>query len=840
MSTTVATSEPAAVHSRSWRDLWQVPLLAVAAVLLVSGMATLMLTKPNPDVAGMVARAEGLLAEGLPEESLAVLNTEARPLINDASVSAETRQRFHAARAAAISVGQARLGADVEANHLRILEELDKAERAGRTLLDREHAIAVAALVALDRLEEAAGRIGMVSDDASDERTRLSRVVIERAMQGGQVSEALASRLLTDLGDDPMLTLEDRVWTLARRTELRLRNEASEEAIARLLRMMPRVQQADDAMRGELFLLLGESYVAGGALPEAAKQLERATSLLPPGDDLYARSMLAEGRVFEQLGDLDRARLRFEAVVGTYTASPSFRPALLSLGETLALISEVDPASATADEAVEVYALLADELLDATRRPGPILAETMSSLIERFEEQMARRELDLAAQYAQIAEDLVAAAGADERVLLSQARVNRARALQLVADALDIEPPGEGSVLTPDELGVELTEIDPSTRAQAQRWYVRAGDYFRRHADMLAGSDDDLAYADSVWNAAVMFDGGGDTAEAIASYVEFAGTIAGDPRVPAARFRLGRAYQASGEYELAAAQFEALLDLANDPERGRGVGPWGVRSYVPLAQVYLEDPDPANDRRASELLQSVLRGEAGDVESESFSDALAAMGMVHYYDGLYPSAIEQLEEAVLREGDSRESHKLKYLLADAYRLESVAITQTLGGGAVAPSIQDELEATREDHLGRAIELFAQVRDGLEAVPERRRTVLDGISLRNAYFYLGDCAFDLGDYDAAIRYYQIARDRYSDDAASLVALVQIFNAYFEAGDHEQARTASEKARRFYERLPEDAWDDPTLPMSRADWERWLDSSYELASLRADAQAAGLGG
>jgi tetratricopeptide (TPR) repeat protein len=405
-------------------------------------------------------------------------------------------------------------------------------------------------------------------------------------------------------------------------------------------------------------------------------------------------------------------------------------------------------------------------------------------------------------------------------VLHVQGRINRAQADRMVADA---------AAAAGRE--IDLGDLDPSTRVQAQRWYLHAGDYFRRHADAIAGDDDDAGYADSLWDSARMFDSAGDTTEAIASYIEFATTISDDPRLPEAEFHLARAYQSIGQYDLAAQRYEALLEIANDPERGTGVGPFAVRSYVPLAETYLEDGDPSNDQRASDLLEAVIRGEAGGVDSDAFNDALTAMGMVHYYKADYPRAIEALEESVARSTESREQLRLKYLLADSYRLEAEAIRGTLGEGAIAPTVARSLERTRESHLARAIELFAQARDEGGAIPEPRRTALEQIYLRNAHFYLGDCAFDLGDFENAIRYYGVARDAYAEDPASLVALVQIFNAYLEIGDIERARTASERARRFYERLPDDVWDDPSLPVSREDWERWLDSTYELASMRA---------
>ena len=43
-----------------------------------------------------------------------------------------------------------------------------------------------------------------------------------------------------------------------------------------------------------------------------------------------------------------------------------------------------------------------------------------------------------------------------------------------------------------------------------------------------------------------------------------------------------------------------------------------------------------------------------------------------------------------------------------------------------------------------------------------------------------------------------------------------NAYLEQGQTALARTANDRARRFYESLPATVWDDPDLPMTNAAW------------------------
>ncbi len=808
---------------RTWRELWQVPTLAAAVVLLIAGLVGVVLTKPKPDVNGYLRQAEARITRAEYPGAVETLNEHVRPHVDAPHFTKEQLQRFHVLRGRAIGRGQRELIERQTVNDESVLAEFASAEQAGAVLGGDDQVLRIESLIATDRMDEAKERIEKLPAESVSSRIGLRKALIERVLAARFPRYELAEELLIELTQDPLLNVGDRCWATARRAEIQIERGFIDEAITGLLREMPRIAAAEDNAKGELFTLLGRGYMESGAISEARKQLERATELIDDGDDLYADTLLALGNAYEQTDEMELAIEQFDHVTQDYASSDAYLPALLGRGNVLSAIAETDPAMVSIEEAVQAYVRFVEEAKgEATQG---LLEEGSRSLLRRAEEQYIRDELVIAAQYAQLAEDLWGIDQAPVDVLETQARVN----LTLAEDMLRGAVEGEEHV-------IDLADADPVTRAQTQRYFIRSADYYRRHADAIAGSDNDVAYASSLWNAADAYDRGGDSGEAIAGFIEFASTISDDPRVPEAQFRLARAYQASGEYALAADQFEDLINASHDTELGRHVGPYAVLSYVPLAQVYLADADEGNDERAEELLAIVIRGEIGDVDSEAFASALASIGQVYYLKGEYPRAIESLSEAVARGMGTRDVHRLQFLLGDARRLEADRIRDTLTQGSVAPSVARELADKRKEHLELAAQLFSEARDGLDSIDARRRTALENLYLRNSYFYIGDCAFDLGEYESAIRSYSIAKDRYSNEAASLVAMVQIFNSYFELGDLERARTASERARRFYESLPKEAWEDKSLPMSRADWERWLDSSYELAVMRSE----GLGG
>jgi tetratricopeptide (TPR) repeat protein len=116
------------------------------------------------------------------------------------------------------------------------------------------------------------------------------------------------------------------------------------------------------------------------------------------------------------------------------------------------------------------------------------------------------------------------------------------------------------------------------------------------------------------------------------------------------------------------------------------------------------------------------------------------------------------------------------------------------------------------------------------------TALQRIILRNSILYRGDCAFDLGDYELAIRHYDAAAQRLANEPASLVPMVQIVNCYAALGRLPEARTAHERAKARLKEIPETTWQGAAVPMDRRHWERWLESSLRLDQLEAKASTA----
>jgi tetratricopeptide (TPR) repeat protein len=261
-----------------------------------------------------------------------------------------------------------------------------------------------------------------------------------------------------------------------------------------------------------------------------------------------------------------------------------------------------------------------------------------------------------------------------------------------------------------------------------------------------------------------------------------------------------------------------------------GTGSWADAAIVPLAQTYLLDGDDKNDEDAERLLTGVVSGAVGGTRTDTFRGALLQLGEYYYRTGQYERSVERFEEYLQRaekDGIADRVHAARYKLGDSYRLSAGSIAKDLAGEDRPEGERRDLEQKRLDRLRKALAVYEEVETTLAGL--EHKTALEELYERNSAFYMGDCAFDLKDYDAAIRYYDGAKERYPRDPAALVAMMQIVNSLVAQGQLDRAQTANARAKRFYESLPESVWDDPTLPMSRKDWERWLDSQVKLGAL-----------
>lgn len=793
----------------AWSRLWQVPGVIGAGLLLTGALAYAVTTSPEPQFNAMLASADRLIESERYQDALTVLNDRQRgvwPWVarGEDGAPAEVRRRYHVLVARAIYLGQQDLELDNEENHLSVIREYQAAERLGATLEPEDVYRLADSYAAYGQPEVALTRASAIPSVRSDLRQRVRRRVVETWLDVRPRNETRALEELSDMLTDPLLPESEQVWALDRRADLQLRRGFSDEAVTRLLRALPRLQSAEPHELGRLHIKLAQAYLDQEAFSEAQRHVSRASEMVEPGSDDRGWVLLYQARIDEAQGELVEARDAFSEVVERYASTEAYAPALLGLAEAEAGLG-------APLVALDVYASLIDELNRPRHVGGPTRERVTRSLLNRYLDQTSFGEFESALKFATLASELYAIDTTPADVLQALAQGHRDVASSILG-GLD------------GERGVDrLADLGPAARAEAQRHLIRSAAYFREHASRFVLTDIGV-FADSLWEAATLFDQAGDLQAASDAYREFVEGMPSDPRRAEAAFRLGLTQQAMGRHDVAVRWFRGLIETARGPDAA-DVGPWAIRSYVPLAQSYLRDQAPENDDEAMELLESAVSGGIVSTGAQQFHDALLELARLHYNSGVYPRAVERATEAIERYPDDPDVTRTRFLLADSHRLLADQIEATLD-----EPMPDAERAGRRRLIAanrvKAIELFEQVRRAYENANPNTLASVDRLNLRNSYFYMGDCAFDLEEYEAAIRYYDAARQRYGSDPASLVALVQIVAAHLEMGDIGRAMTANERAKRFYEQLPDDVWDDPTLPMDRKDWERWIEASGRL--------------
>jgi tetratricopeptide (TPR) repeat protein len=797
----------------SWRSSWQMPALVGSLLLLAGGTLTAFLTAPKPDFDRMLSQAQVLLEGEKYIDALEGLNSKIGPYAARGNLSLKQQAEFHTLRGRAIYLGQQHVGVDLGANARTVLDEFNAAKAAGATLEGRDVFSMADAWITLGDYARALDLAAQLPEKDNASRGRIYKRIVEQQLRDPANSGDVSLRLLADFLKDPALPAPDRAWALSRQVQLLRRRGLVEESISKLVQTMPSLlDRAGPEALGELHLLLGRAYLETGALPEAARQLSRATELLLQTDERWATATVLLGRVEEMTRPPDEARsearAKYRYVIERFAGSEARLPALLALGELEGSGRERDEVEAS----VAAYGELVRELQGGRKHPELSVPSVTASLLERAVSRSSQQDHEGSLRFGELAERMYLHESVPAEVLMALASSHR-----LLAEEMLQVKDGRGALA--------LARLDPATREQARLHLLSAGAYYRRHADRV-GIADNASFGRSLWLSADSYDLAGEPEQAMALFGDYVKYFPGDARQPEARYRLGQAYQARGEYVLGAEQYRTLLHAASSEDPV--AGPLADLSAVPLAQCLLLDPDPANDVEAEALLWQVVRGKLGAAGTEQYRDALMELAALESRRGDFAGAIQNLEEAVARYPDDERIGMLLYNLADAYRQDARSIARTLQE-ALPDSRKQLLTETRIQRLRKAQELFDRARETLESRDPRHLTSLETLQLRNASFFAADCAFDQGNYEQAIRRYDAARERYPKDPASLVAMIQIVNAYVEMGDQVRAATANERAKLFYRSLPATAWEDPSLPISVQDWQRWLDSMSMLKPL-----------
>jgi tetratricopeptide (TPR) repeat protein len=772
-------------------QLWQLPLLLLSFALFGYAAWLLIDPQPGPSFEERMAGVRNLLRLERPHAAIEALNR----ILASGKLDDAQQAQAHLSLAEAVHLGQSRQKYSITANHLQVVEQTRLAIARGAAPDAAANRRLGESYEALGRTEQAleAYRRAMNLDPQRVHAIR--RKVIDMLIEVGDGSSADAELEL--YLQQANLSSTERAWALGERAQIL--SDAGRFTDAKLLLDQAVRLVSDPASRGDVASIGQVNYRLGyvawklGDNDDAERYLRAARELLGVSHPLDADAAYTLGRIVHGRGQSQEAISFYDAVL---TSHPGARVAPLArLGRGLARLQLREDEPAMVD------------LHDVTA------------------------EINRKASRAQHRDAVVSGLQQAQKILAS--RDDNAAALELLAyeQQLVREPAGEyfarlGDVFQrrAEQLDRQAEDAAPAERTrrqqQAREMRVRAADAFVAYSQKLVLSDD-KAYGEALWRGIDLYDRAGDLPSAIAALETFATERPDDALAPDALLRLGRAYQAAGLFDKAAAAFQR--NQARYPNTLAA-----SKSGVPLAQSLVAKGKDFYGRAEQVLLAVVDNNPLLTPEAEEFKQALFELAQLYHRTERYEQSIARLEEYTERYPQDERVGQLLYLMADSYRKSAALLEGKLSAASAAtgtnPGMDLNAAATaRAERLRQARELFDRAITHYRGKPPASE--LDEQYLRSAYLSRADCMFDLGEFEQAIALYDAAAFRYQNDTSALAAYVQIVNAYCSLGKFQEARTANEQAKWLLRRIPPESFSDGSFSMPREYWEQWLQWSSQ---------------
>lgn len=818
---------PPATKTASWTSVWQLPVLLVGVGLLGVGLVLAYPRYTPPNYHGMLDTVQEYLEAENPEEARQRMVT----LVDEGIESQDdaTRGRYYQYLGDhdwLIYADKYPVPVDTPESKTQLRkvgEAYETAEEFDRDLDGQAMQRWAEALVLLGKEDEALKIVDRMGPEHADQRYALIRELIEKHRNDGdpQAFAGMLDRFEETLREEKNKSkqLEQRQWVAQLRARHYLDVDDPQRAIDYINREMQRLRAAGAKDAPALLVLLGQAYQMVADFENARRLYAVAQQMVDDSDALNGRILVGLAQIELAVGGEgfeDRALVLFSRAAKEHPMGEAYIDALIGRAHVEAMLRRVTDAS-------DHFRLAIAQLRENTPAWDPRRKDVTTKIGSHVDRSIDLEHYDDALDYLSLLlpmydggkalppEMLRQFATIHER--LGQTRMSRAEGM----DPLTWAGPGDPPVAA-----------RRNAYQEAAFHYGKSAEYYKRHADTVTVIDDQ-AHGQSLWAAGENFDKAQRWPDAINIYAEFVTTRPNDGEQLKARHHLAEAYMADRQYQSAIGIFKDLID--ENPQSN-----WAYESLVPMARCYT-----ATDQTdaAVRLLLSIVDGHPGiRPESDTYRDALVDLARTYYLQGqsdpvYFVSAIERLDTAVERYGHTNDGPLLRYMLADSLRRSSRALSEQ---ALNARSDRQRLafQAERTERLRNAEMYYDQVITELEARYAAARSNLENLYLRNAYFYKADCAYERRDFLVAIDRYREAAQRWSEHPASLVAQVQIVNAYCELQEFQQAYVANQNALWQLSQMDDEVFDSPDMPMTRKHWEDWLRWSSELKLL--DKQSA----
>ena len=815
-----------------WRRLWQVPLLLAGLALFGLGVRAFIQTIKPVAFEQQVIGVRSLLQAENYDQAISEIN--------------RLGEYYHDPRQRAslqLLSGDAhyliqRGKAPVRTNYERVLSHYEKSIELGITpdaAMNERWGIAALVLgqpaLAVEKLEAAIAQNPallrshareLVNAYAGNHQLEKAQAILHRLLAG------FPSETPDDqehpAGNAHAEEVDNRVWALCKQIELAIASSSGERggtalagSIAGAREALKSIPEAEPG--GRVLTWLGRGELQRGNVDQANEDLLAARGRFISHNIDDGRAAILLARISEARGNLAMAAKLYEEVAEAHSGTPVWAAARLGRADVQARLAL---AAARPDEAIREQDLADFHYVIAAVRSAPtdlehpielVSGETVSAtLLTDYERAISEQDYGSALIYLALQQELNEGRPQSEAMSYRLATTRERRAEDLFTEA---------SRLT----GQPRLEKEAEARAMVA---AAAADY--QHHARLATLQDDLS-GDSLWKAAQLFDKAGEPMKSVALYEQFTRERPRDSRIPEAILAAGRLYQSAGMFDKAIAAYQKNLTDKNNSHT-----PAAYTSAVNLARCYMALADAAIDRapatapatgpatqpladtpakkeyfeRAEATLLALVQ-DSTDLrpEANEFRISLCTLGELYYRNARWADAILRLEEACQRYPQDPGIPRALFMLAESYRSSSNDIAAAIQKDPALAG-RDILETARADRLAQAAVIFSRVIGLLDPQADAATSAsitlspLEAAYVRRSYMNRAQCYFDRGDYAAAIKLYDEAATRFSEEPLAVRACVQIVNAYLALKEPTQAEAAAKRGRWILKRIPDDAF------------------------------------
>ncbi len=773
------TDPPAAGPSLG--TCWQIPALIVGLVLLGGGVAR-MAARHHP-----VTFEDRLRNVRILRDSGALLRADAylRDLLRRPDLTPAERAELHRQLMGVIHQADRPLQVHTPQNARAVVHNFEKAVHFGLTPSAEDWLIVADAYSWAEEWPSAVAAYRKALDAGAARPDHIRRLLLEAHLEQGKPITATEAEELQRILDDPQAAPRIYVWALNHRVRCLLQEGQAAEALALVKSAGERLAGTADRLALPYYEALCHT-VDGSQYSEEAETLLR--SLLnewPVRDDLWGEAMWLLGRL-QQIDERPQEALYYyDSVLESFQSGDLAQACRLARAECLAALERYQ-------RAYEEFAGLKGRLLQPRFHPHLDRQAVRATVAGIGANLLYDGVLPLAVDYLRLALDLTSAEETEARL---QYQTQIATGLMKLGRRILAEAAGADDRSRGEAMLLDAAEV-----------FLAMSQYQRQ---------DEPSFARSVEAAVEIFDQLGRTDQVVAVLAKFVVAHPSNERRAWGLLRLGEAYQALGQFELAVETYRELITAHPRLLEAQA-------AMVPLAECLLAVGGEAA-REGVDLLLAIVDDRGPDLlfepQAREYREALFRLAR-YYLESDEPGHLEQaigrLEDALALYPDDPESARLTFQLADAYR-RSAAELRRIASEAVEENERRRLEEQWQERTRKALVGFQGVIAALGGQDETALDDLHQLYLRMSYLFRGDALADLGETAAAIEAYHEAVWRYEHRPEAVTASLQIVRCHQRLGQSAEAAAALERLKWLVQTIPDSAFAEERGMSSKEYWQ-----------------------